>query len=42
MHVSLIRLCQFSIVRIVLNRLIDGGDSNAIVVAVKIQVNIFI
>lgn len=32
------RLCQFSIVRVVLNRTIDGGDSNAIVIAVKIQV----
>ncbi len=34
------RLCKFNIVRVVLNRLIDGGDSNAIVIAVKIQVNI--
>jgi hypothetical protein len=34
----LIRLCKFSIVRIVLNRSVDGGDSNAIVIAVKIQV----
>jgi len=34
------RLCKFSIVRVVLNRTIDGGDSNAIVIAVKIQVNI--
>ncbi|CAF3351472.1 unnamed protein product [Rotaria sp. Silwood1] len=33
------RLCKFSIVRIVLNRSIDSGDSNAIVVAVKIQSN---
>ncbi|CAF2381474.1 unnamed protein product [Rotaria sp. Silwood2] len=33
------RLCKFSIVRVVLNRTIDGGDSNAIVVAVKIQSN---
>ncbi|CAF1015127.1 unnamed protein product [Rotaria sordida] len=33
------RLCKFSIVRIVLNRSIDNGDSNAIVVAVKIQSN---
>jgi hypothetical protein len=36
----LFRLCQFSIIRVVLNRTIDGGDSNAIVIAVKIQVNI--
>jgi len=34
------RLCKFNIVRVVLNRSIDGGDSNAIVIAVKIQVNI--
>ncbi|CAF0812884.1 unnamed protein product [Adineta steineri] len=33
------RLCKFSIVRVVLNRAIDGGDSNAIVIAVKIQSN---
>ncbi|CAF0761314.1 unnamed protein product [Rotaria sp. Silwood1] len=33
------RLCRFSIVRVVLNRAIDGADSNAIVVAVKIQSN---
>ncbi|CAF0993592.1 unnamed protein product [Adineta ricciae] len=33
------RLCKFSIVRVVLNRPIDGGDSNAIVIAVKIQSN---
>ncbi|CAF3542862.1 unnamed protein product [Rotaria socialis] len=33
------RLCKFSIIRVVLNRAIDGGDSNAIVVAVKIQNN---
>jgi hypothetical protein len=37
--VFLFRLCQFSIIRVVLNRAIDGGDSNAIVIAVKIQVN---
>jgi len=34
------RLCKFSIIRVVLNRSIDGGDSNAILIAVKIQVNI--
>jgi hypothetical protein len=33
------RLCKFSIIRVVLNRSIDGGDSNAIVIAVKIQSN---
>ncbi|CAF2046493.1 unnamed protein product [Rotaria magnacalcarata] len=33
------RLCKFSIIRVVLNRAIDGGDSNGIVVAVKIQNN---
>jgi len=33
------RLCKFSIVRVLLNRSIDGGDSNAIVIAVKIQNN---
>ncbi|CAF0721890.1 unnamed protein product [Rotaria sordida] len=33
------RLCKFNIVRVVLNRVIDGGDLNAIVVAVKIQSN---
>jgi hypothetical protein len=36
----MLRLCKFSIIRVVLNRSIDGGDSNAIVIAVKIQVNI--
>jgi hypothetical protein len=35
------RLCKFSIARVVLNRTIDGGDSNAIVIAVKFQVNIW-
>jgi len=39
-YLYLIRLCKFNIVRIVLNRSIDGGDSNAIVVAVKIQVKL--
>ncbi|UJR10473.1 hypothetical protein I4U23_014677 [Adineta vaga] len=34
------RLCKFSIVRLVLNRLNEGGDSNSIVVAVKIQIYI--
>ncbi|CAF1538563.1 unnamed protein product [Adineta ricciae] len=33
------RLCKFTIVRLVLNRLVDGSDLNAIVVAVKIQSN---
>lgn len=33
------RLCKFSIIRVVLNRSIDGGDSNAILIAVKIQSN---
>jgi len=36
----MLRLCKFSIIRVVLHRAIDGGDSNAIVIAVKIQVNI--
>ncbi|CAF3340925.1 unnamed protein product [Rotaria socialis] len=33
------RVCKFSIVRLVINRLIDNGDLNTIVVAVKIQSN---
>ncbi|CAF0850023.1 unnamed protein product [Didymodactylos carnosus] len=33
------RLCKFSIIRLVLNGPLDGGDSNSVVVAVKIQSN---
>ncbi|CAF5052464.1 unnamed protein product, partial [Rotaria magnacalcarata] len=33
------RVCKFSIVRLVISRLIDNGDLNTIVVAVKIQSN---
>ena len=37
-YFHLIRLCKFSIARIVLTRSIETGDSSAIVIAVKIQV----
>lgn len=38
---NIFRICKFSIIRVVLNRSIDGGDSNAILIAVKIQVKFF-